>query len=184
MILPYKQYQPKTAPGVWVAPSAVLIGDVVLEEDVSLWFGTVVRGDVHRIHIGAGTNIQDNSVVHITQHKQTERRDDDGFPTIIGRGVTVGHRSILHGCTVGDFCLIGMGSVLLDGAVIGKESIVAAGSVVPPGKVYPPRSMIMGSPAKAIRELSDEQVAAIRSSWQYYITVKNDYIAAKVGDFF
>jgi len=184
MILPYRDYQPLVGKGGWVAPSATLIGDVVLGEDVSLWFGTIVRGDVHRIRIGARTNIQDLSVVHITQHEGGERVDQDGHPTIIGCDVTVGHRAILHGCTVEDLCLIGMGAIILDGAVIGRESIVGAGSVVPPGKQYPPRSLIMGTPAKVVREVSDAQLLEMQASWKRYVALKNEYYQAKVGDCF
>lgn len=184
MILPYQSYQPKVGRGGWTAPTAILIGDVELGEDASLWFGTVVRGDVHRIRIGARTNIQDNCVVHITQHEGRERRDEDGHPTLIGAEVTVGHRVILHGCTVGDLCLIGMGAVLLDGAVIGPESIVAAGSVVAPGKAFPPRSLILGSPAKVVREVSEEQIQGMRQSWQHYTALKDEYCRAGIGDGF
>ena len=184
MILPYRQYQPQVGKGGWVAPNATLIGDAVLGEDVSLWFGTVVRGDVHRIRIGARTNIQDMSILHITQHTGTERDDQDGFPTIIGSDVTVGHRCILHGCTVGNLCLIGMGAIILDGVVIGEESIVGAGSVVTPGKQFPPRSLIMGTPAKVVKEVSEKQIEEMQASWRRYVALKNEYYQAKVGDCF
>ena len=184
MILPYRQYQPQVGKGGWVAPSATLIGDAVLGEDVSLWFGTVVRGDVHRIRIGARTNIQDLSILHITQHAGAERDDQDGYPTLIGSDVTVGHRCILHGCTVGNLCLIGMGAIILDGAVIGEESIVGAGSVVTPGKQFPPRSLIMGTPAKVVKEVSAAQVQEMQASWRRYVALKNEYHQARVGDCF
>ena len=184
MILPYRDYQPQVGKGGWVAPNATLIGDAVLGEDVSLWFGVVVRGDVHRIRIGARTNIQDQCLLHITQHEGEERSDHDGHPTIIGSEVTVGHRVILHAYTVGDLCLIGMGAIVLDGSVIGMESIVAAGSIVTGGKVFPPRSLIMGAPAKVVREITDSQVEEFRASWQRYVALKNEYMLAKVGDCF
>lgn len=184
MILPYRQYQPQVGKGGWVAPSATLIGDAILGEDVSLWFGTVVRGDVHRIRIGARTNIQDLSIVHITQHTGAERDDQDGHPTLIGSDVTVGHRVILHGCTVGNLCLIGMGAIILDGAVIGEESIVGAGSVVTPGKQFPPRSLIMGTPAKVVKEVSAAQIQEMQASWRRYVALKNEYHQARVGDCF
>ena len=184
MIMPYRQYQPQVGKGGWVAPNATLIGDAVLGEDVSLWFGTVVRGDVHRIRIGARTNIQDMSILHITQHTGAERDDQDGFPTLIGSDVTVGHRCILHGCTVGNLCLIGMGAIILDGAVIGEESIVGAGSVVTPGKQFPPRSLIMGTPAKVVKEVSAAQIQEMQASWRRYVALKNEYYQAKVGDCF
>jgi carbonic anhydrase/acetyltransferase-like protein (isoleucine patch superfamily) len=184
MIASYKTYQPQVGKGGWVAPNATLIGDVYLGEDVSLWFNTVVRGDVHSIRIGARTNIQDNSLVHITQHEGEERSAQDGHPTVIGSEVTVGHRVILHGCTVGDLCLIGMGAILLDGVVIGRESIVGAGSVVPPGKQFPPRSLIMGTPAKLVREVTEAQIQEMQASWRRYVALKNDYIKAGMGDYF
>ncbi|MDD2463092.1 MAG: gamma carbonic anhydrase family protein [Desulfobulbus sp.] len=184
MILPYRDYQPQVGKGGWVAPNATLIGDTVLGEDVSLWFGVIVRGDVHRIRIGARTNIQDLCLLHITQHVGEERDDADGHPTIIGSECTVGHRVILHGCTVGDLCLIGMGAILLDGAEIGRESIVGAGSVVTPGKKFPPRSLIMGTPAKVVREVSEAQVQEMHASWRRYVALKNEYHQAKLGDCF
>nr|WP_320010759.1 gamma carbonic anhydrase family protein [uncultured Desulfobulbus sp.] len=184
MILPYRDYQPQVGKGGWVAPNATLIGDAVLGEDVSLWFGVIVRGDVHRIRIGARTNIQDLCLLHITQHEEAERTDSDGHPTIIGAECTVGHRVILHGCTVGDCCLIGMGAILLDGVEIGRESIVGAGSVVTPGKKFPPRSLIMGTPAKVVREISDEQVKGFHDSWKRYVALKNEYHKAQLGDCF
>jgi len=184
MILPYRDYQPQVGKGGWVAPNATLIGDAVLGEDVSLWFGVIVRGDVHRIRIGARTNIQDLCLLHITQHTGEKRDDADGHPTIIGSECTVGHRVILHGCTVGDLCLIGMGAIILDGAEIGRESIVGAGSVVTPGKKFPPRSLIMGTPAKVVREVSEAQVEEMQASWRRYVALKNEYYQAKLGDCF
>lgn len=184
MILPYRDYQPQVGKGGWVAPNATLIGDAVLGEDVSLWFGVIVRGDVHRIRIGARTNIQDLCLLHITQHEGEARDDADGHPTIIGSECTVGHRVILHGCTVGDLCLIGMGAIILDGAEIGRESIVGAGSVVTPGKKFPPRSLIMGTPAKVVREVSETQVQEMQASWRRYVALKNEYHQARLGDCF
>ncbi len=184
MILPYREYQPQVGKGGWVAPNATLIGDAILGEDVSLWFGVVVRGDVHRMRIGARTTIQDLCLLHITQHAGEMRDDADGHPTIIGSDCTVGHRVILHGCTVGDLCLIGMGAILLDGAEIGRESIVGAGSVVTPGKKFPPRSLIMGTPAKVVREVSEIQVQEMQASWRRYVELKNEYHQARIGDCF
>ena len=137
------------AASAFVAETAVVIGDVVLGEQASLWFNTVVRGDVHSIRIGDRTNIQDGSVVHVTK---------DRFPTLLGNDVVVGHMVMLHGCTVEDRCLIGMASLLLDDCHIGTESIVAAGSLVPPGFRAPPRSLLMGRPARVVRPVSDEEV--------------------------
>lgn len=178
----FRHYSPELGKNTWVAPNATLIGDVRLGEDVSIWFGAVVRGDVHRIEIGDRSNIQDNSVVHVTHHKGEERSDTDGQPTIIGNDVTVGHNVILHGCTIEDFCLIGMGAIIIDGAVIGRESIVGAGAMVTKGKKFPPRSLIVGSPAKVARELSDEEVEELKVAPTRYVGFKNDYIEMGVGD--
>ena len=142
----------------WVAPSAAVIGDVLLEDDVSIWFGAVLRGDCERIHVGQGSNIQDLSVLHA----------DHGIPLRIGRDVTVGHQCMLHGCTVEDGALIGIGAVVMNGAVIGAGSLVGAKSLVPEGKVYPPNSLILGSPARVLRELSPEAQAMIAHGAEHY----------------
>ncbi|PIE60562.1 MAG: gamma carbonic anhydrase family protein [Desulfobulbus propionicus] len=184
MILPYRDYQPRAGKGSWVAPNATFIGDVEIGEDVSLWFGTIARGDVHSIRIGDRTNIQDSCMIHTTGHTAQERTLEDGHPAIIGSGVTVGHKVIIHGCTVEDLCLIGMGAIILDGAVIGRESIVGAGAVVTGGKIFPPRSLILGAPAKVIREVTDEQVQEFHASWKRYVDLKNEYHQAGVGHCF
>lgn len=176
MIHKFKNYEPKIGDKTWIAPSADVIGDVEIGEDCSVWFGTVIRGDVHYIRIGDRTSIQDLSMVHITHHKGEDRhKAGDGSPTIIGSDVTIGHRVMLHGCTIEDACLIGMSATILDNAVIGKESIVGAGSLVTKGKVFPPRSLIMGSPAKVVRELTDEEVAELYASAKRYVSFKNEY---------
>ncbi|WP_428737945.1 gamma carbonic anhydrase family protein [Sulfurimonas sp.] len=176
MIYDFKNYSPKIGNNTWIAPSADVIGDVEIGEDCSIWFGTVVRGDVHYIKIGDRTSIQDLSMVHITHHKGEDRqKQGDGSPTIIGNDVTVGHKVMLHGCTIEDACLIGMSATILDDAVIGKESIVGAGSLVTKGKKFPPRSLIMGSPAKVVRELSDDEVAELYASAKRYVSFKNEY---------
>ena len=164
---------PSLGEKTWIAPSADVIGDVSIGEDCSIWFGCVVRGDVHYITIGDRTNIQDLSMVHVTHHKKEDR--SDGHPTIIGNDVTVGHRVMLHGCTIEDACLIGMSATILDGAVIGKESIVGAGSLVTKNKVFPPRSLIMGSPAKLVKELNDEEVKELYASASRYVKFKEEY---------
>jgi len=169
----FKDFTPKIGKNTWIAPSADVIGDVEIGEDSSVWFGTVIRGDGHYIKIGSRTSIQDISMVHITHHKKTDR--SDGSPTIIGDDVTIGHRVMLHGCTIEDACLIGMSATILDNAVIGKESIVGAGALVTKGKVFPPRSLIIGSPAKVVRELTDEEVAELYASASRYVKFKNDY---------
>jgi carbonic anhydrase/acetyltransferase-like protein (isoleucine patch superfamily) len=148
LILPYGGVAPRLGRDVYVAPNATLIGDVELGDEASVWFGCVLRGDIGSIRVGARTNVQDLACMHLT----------DGVSiTVIGADVTIGHGAILHGCTVGDRCLIGMGSILLDNAVIGEGSLVAAGSLVPPRFVAPPRSLIRGNPAKVLREVTEEE---------------------------
>lgn len=178
MIGNYLNYTPTLNERVWIADSADVIGRVEMGEDVSIWFGCVVRGDVHYIKIGDRSNIQDLSMVHVTHHKLSDM--SDGYPTIIGNDVTVGHRVMLHGCTIEDACLIGMSATILDGAVIGKESIVGAGALVTKNKVFPPRSLIMGSPAKVVRELTDEEVAELYASAARYVSFKENYRAPNV----
>jgi carbonic anhydrase/acetyltransferase-like protein (isoleucine patch superfamily) len=174
MIMNFKHFTPTIGKNVFVAPSADVIGRVTIGEDSSIWFGVVVRGDVHYITIGERTSIQDLSMVHITHHKKDD--ESDGYPTHIGNDVTVGHMVMLHGCTIEDACLIGMSATILDGAVIGKESIVGAGALVTKGKIFPPRSLIMGSPAKVVRELTDEEVAELYASAKRYVSFKNEYM--------
>jgi len=166
-IYTYKQISPKLDASVFVAPSADLIGDVELGPDSSLWFDVVVRGDVNYIRIGKGTNIQDGSVVHVTRVTN---------PTIIGDYVTVGHNVNLHGCTINDLCLIGMGAIVLDGVIVEKNAFVAAGCLVAPGKVVPSGTLYAGSPGKVVRELREEEIAFFRKSAQNYIDLKNDYL--------
>lgn len=158
---------PRVASSAWVADSARVIGDVTLGEDSSVWFGTVVRGDTATITIGSGTNIQDGSVLHA----------DVGKPLTIGDHVTVGHKVMLHGCTVGDGSLIGIGAVVLNGARIGKHCLVGAGSLVTEGKEFPDGSMILGSPAKVVRSLTPEQIAALEASAQHYMDNARRYYA-------
>ncbi len=150
---------PSIADSAWVADSAQVMGNVVLAEDASVWFGAVVRGDTEIIRIGARSNIQDASVLHA----------DIGKPLTIGADVTVGHKVMLHGCTIGDGSLIGIGAVVLNGAKIGKGCLVGAGSLVTEGKEFPDGAMIMGSPAKVVRQLSEEQVTGLRLGAQGYV---------------
>jgi len=174
MIMNFKHYTPDIKDGVFIAPSADVIGRTTIGADSSIWFGVVVRGDVHKIEIGERTSIQDLSMVHVTHYKNDD--ETDGYPTIIGSDVTVGHKVMLHGCTIEDACLIGMSATILDGAVIGKESIVGADALVTKGKVFPPRSLIMGSPAKVVRELTDEEVKELYASAARYVSFKNEYL--------
>jgi len=150
---------PTLADSAWVADSAEVMGDVVLGEEVSVWFGVVIRGDTSAIRIGARSNVQDLSVLH----------SDVGVPLTIGAGVTIGHKAMLHGCTVGDNSLIGIGAVVLNGAVIGKACLVGAGALVTEGKQFPDGSMILGSPAKVVRSLTAEQLADLRVSADNYV---------------
>jgi len=173
MTYPFKGVEPTLGEKTWIAPSADVVGDVTCGSDCSIWFGTVVRGDVHYIKIGDRVSIQDLSMVHVTHYKKADK--SDGNPTVIGNDVTIGHRVMLHGCTIEDACLIGMSATILDGAVIAKESIVGASSLVTKNKVFPPRSLIMGSPAKVVRELSDEEVKELYASASRYVEFKNQY---------
>jgi carbonic anhydrase/acetyltransferase-like protein (isoleucine patch superfamily) len=173
ILLPYQGIMPHVDDTAWVAPGATVIGDVVIGPESSIWFGTVIRGDVHRIRIGARTSIQDLSMVHVTHYKRPDK--SDGSPTIIGDDVTVGHRVMLHGCTIEDACLIGMSATILDDAVIGRESIVGAGALVTKGKIFPPRSLILGSPAKVVRSLTDDEVAELYASAKRYVGFMQGY---------
>ncbi|RFO95447.1 gamma carbonic anhydrase family protein [Rhodoferax lacus] len=153
------QVAPRVAASAWIADSAQVMGNVELGEDVSIWFGTVVRGDTETITVGRGSNIQDGSVLHA----------DAGKPLVIGENVTVGHKVMLHGCTVGDGSLIGIGAIVLNGAKIGRGCLVGAGALVTEGKEFPDGSMIIGSPAKAVRQLTPEQQQGLLNSAQHYI---------------
>ena len=173
MTYKFKEWSPKLGINTWIAPSADVIGNVTIGEECSIWFGCVVRGDVHYITIGDRTNIQDLSMIHVTHYKKEDM--SDGNPTIIGSDVTIGHRVMMHGCTIEDACLIGMSATILDGAVIGREAILGAGSLVTKNKVFPPRSLIMGSPAKVVRELTDDEVKELYASAARYVEFKKDY---------
>jgi len=176
MLHKFKGILPSIKQRSWIAPSADVIGEVSVGEDCSIWFGSVVRGDVNTITIGDRVNIQDLSMIHVTHFKvDSEGNKQGGNPTIIGDDVTIGHRVMLHGCEIEDACLIGMSATILDGAVIGKESIVGAGSLVTKNKKFPPRSLIMGTPAKVVRELNDEEVAELYASAERYVEFKRDY---------
>lgn len=173
MIYNYKDMRPTIGNNTWIAPSADVIGDVRMGEDCSIWFGCVVRGDVHKIVIGDRVNVQDLSMIHVTHYKKEDK--SDGNPTIIEDDVTIGHRVMLHGCTIKKACLIGMSCTILDGAIIGAESIVGANSLVTKNKVFPPRSLIMGSPAKVVRQLTEEEIKELYASATRYVNFKNNY---------
>ncbi|PIP95101.1 MAG: gamma carbonic anhydrase family protein [Bdellovibrio sp. CG12_big_fil_rev_8_21_14_0_65_39_13] len=161
--------QPEIGEGSFIAPSADVIGKVKIGKNASLWYNVVARGDINRIEIGDNTNVQDLTMLHV----------DFDLPCLIGKNVTIGHNAIIHACTVGDHCLIGMGAIILNGAVIGENSVVAAGSVVPPGKSFPSNSMIMGSPAKVVRELTPEERNKYGQHFQSYIKAKDRFLSAE-----
>ena len=166
MIIPYGDKQPTLDPTAFVVPNASIIGDVVVGPRSSLWFQVVVRGDVNHIRIGARTNIQDGAVVHVTNKTH---------PTIIGDDVTIGHNATLHGCTVGDRCLVGIGAVILDGVEIGSDCLIAAGTLVTPGSLIPPGSLVMGSPAEVRRALSKDEIIHLKQSAENYLSYQEMY---------
>ncbi|MFK3888150.1 gamma carbonic anhydrase family protein [Sphingomonas sp. NPDC079357] len=155
----FKGHRPTRPASAWVAPSADVIGDVVLGEHVGIWFGAVIRGDNTTITVGARSNVQEGAMLH----------SDPGAPLTIGTECTIGHHAVLHGCTIGDRTLIGMGAIVLNRAVIGADCIVGAGALVTEGKVFPPRSLIVGSPARVVRELDDATIAGLRVSAAHYV---------------
>jgi carbonic anhydrase/acetyltransferase-like protein (isoleucine patch superfamily) len=164
-------HRPQIADTAYVADGAQIIGDVVLEAETSVWFNAVLRGDTERILVGPGSNIQDGAILHA----------DPGFPCTVGTGVVTGHGAILHGCQIGDDCLIGMGAIILNGASIAPGSIVAAGAVVPEGKEFPPRSLIMGVPAKVVRETTAQDLELIAAGARHYQERARLY-RAELGD--
>jgi carbonic anhydrase/acetyltransferase-like protein (isoleucine patch superfamily) len=166
-IYEFKGKSPKISENCFIAESSDIIGDVQIGSDASIWFGTVIRGDLDPIKVGTNSNVQENSSLHTTH----------GIPLTVGDNVTIGHSVTLHSCVVEDNCLIGMGSTILDKAVIGAGSLVAAGSVVTPGKKFPPNSMIKGAPAKFIRELTDEEKDIYHNHYKSYIVTKDDFLS-------
>lgn len=172
LVLPYNGIVPTLGKNVFVAPGAFVMGDAVLGDNVSLWFGTVVRGDDNKIRIGARTNVQDNSVIHVT---------DDTGPTIIGADVLIGHGCILHGCTIEDGAFIGMGSTILDGAVVESGGMVAAGSLVTPGKRVKKGELWAGNPAKLFRPLKPAEIEYIPWAVKHYVERAAEYLKAGIG---
>ena len=160
VIMSLRERRPRVDPAAWVADSAVVVGDVVIGPEASLWFHAVVRGDVERVRIGARTNVQDNATVHVTR---------DRWPTILGDGVTVGHNAVVHGCTVGDHCLIGIGAIVLDGVVLERECLVGAGAVVTPGTHVPAGSLVLGQPARVVRALRPDEIERLHESAAGYV---------------
>jgi len=166
MIQKFKKFKPEIHENCFIAGNADIIGRVKIEEEANIWFGVVLRGDLNKIQIGRGSNIQDNSTVHV---------DAGGPGTVVGEYVSVGHNSVLHGCSIGSYSLVGMGSIVLEGAVVGEETIVGAGSLVTSNKVIPSGVLCMGSPAKVIRELTEEEKQGLRKNAQEYIDLANEY---------
>ena len=167
MLRVFKNHAPRVAPSAYVDESAQVIGDVVIGEESSVWMNAVVRGDVNHIRIGSRTNVQDGTIVHVMR--------DPSHPTTVGDDVTVGHGVVLHGCTVANRCLIGMGAILLNGSSVGEDCIVAAGTLLPEGMAVPGRSLVMGSPGRVRRALTDDEIAFILQSAQNYVTYRLDY---------
>ena len=157
MIRPFNEIQPKIHETAFVADDVTIVGDVEIGEDASVWFGSVLRGDVNYIRIGARTNIQDQTIIHVSSK---------GLPTVVEEEVTVGHRVTLHACHVERGCLIGIGAILMDGVRIGDHSLVGAGSLLTPGTQIPPRSLVIGSPGRVKRELTDHELGSLEQSWR------------------
>lgn len=166
MLKPFNNIVPTVHPTAFVADDAIVIGNVEVGEDASVWFGSIIRGDVNFVRIGARTNIQDGSVVHVSSKIHS---------TILEDEITVGHRVTLHGCYVETGCLIGIGAILLDGVRVGRNSLIAAASLLTPNTVIPPNSLVMGAPARVKRELTAEELAKLKQSWQTYVELKEKY---------
>lgn len=169
----YRDISPQIGADVYIHASASVIGDVVLGDHASVWPGAVIRGDVNHIRIGAGSNVQDLCVLHVS-HKSSW--DPNGSPLIIGDNVTIGHKVILHGCTIEDECLIGMGSIVMDKVVVQKNVLLGAGSLVPEGRVLESGFLYLGSPAKKVRALTEAEIAHFMYSANHYIKLKNQYL--------
>lgn len=167
LTLPYNGVWPRISPTAFVAPTAVIVGDVEIGDEASIWFGVVIRGDTAPVRIGARSNVQDNTVIHT----------DEGMPTLIGDDCSVGHAAIVHGATVGDGSLVGMGARLLNRASIGKGSVIAAGALLPEGKSVPDGQLAMGSPAKAVRAVNDVERERMREGITHYLTYAREYRA-------
>jgi len=174
-IRPFDGILPTLGQRTYVDPAACVIGDVVLGDDVSVWPGTVIRGDVNVIRIGARSNIQDGTIVHVSH--DGPYGNPGGFATIIGEDVTIGHGAIVHACIIEDACLIGMGSTILDGAIIRKHGFVGAGALIPPGKTVESGELWLGNPAKCVRKLSARDIEQLYYSAQHYVRLKDRYLA-------
>lgn len=167
MISTFKNIEPRIHPTAFITADAIVIGDVEIGEDASVWFGSIVRGDVNYIRIGARTNIQDGTIIHVSSKTHSTVLEDE---------ITVGHRVTLHGCHVESGCLIGIGAILMDGVRVGANSLVGAGSLLTPGTQIPPRSLVLGSPARVKRELTNDELAYLDKSWRNYVELKTHYV--------
>lgn len=170
----YRGVLPTLGARVYVDPAATVIGDVELGDDVSIWPGAVLRGDVERIRVGARSNVQDGAVLHVTHDGPYT---PGGSPCIIGSDVTIGHGAVIHACTLGDGCLVGMHATVLDGAVVSRHAFVGAGALIPPGKVVGEGELWLGNPARCVRRLNDEQIEALLYSARHYVKLKDEYLA-------
>lgn len=168
----FRGHRPDVASGAWLAPTATVVGDVHVEEGASLWFGAVARADSAPITIGADSNVQDNSVLHT----------DAGFPLRLGRNVSVGHLAVLHGCTIDDDVLVGMGAMVMNGARVGAGSLVAAGALITEGTDIPPGSLAVGVPARVVRPVTEQEVATTRDNARLYAALAKDWLAAEPSD--
>lgn len=170
---PYRGIYPTLGDGVYIDESAVIVGDITMMDDVSIWPLVAARGDVNKITIGARTNVQDGTVLHVTRKS---RKFPDGIPLIIGEDVTIGHKCLLHACTLGDRILLGMGSVVMDGAIVNDDIIIGAGSLVPPKKELESGYLYVGHPVEKKRPLRDDEIAFLKASAQNYVDLKNEYL--------
>ena len=174
-IRPFLEHTPQLGARVYVDPACTIIGKVQLGDDVSVWPGTVIRGDVNHVQIGARTNVQDGTIIHVSHHSPFNK---GGYPTVIGEDVTVGHGTILHACTIEDLCLIGMGACVLDNATIKRYGFVGAGAVVGQGKVVGEAELWLGNPDRLARRLSDQEIESLHYSAQHYVRFKDQYLGA------
>jgi carbonic anhydrase/acetyltransferase-like protein (isoleucine patch superfamily) len=170
-VLPFENATPRVAPDAWIAPGAVVVGNVELGAGASVWYGCVLRGDVNAIRVGARSNVQDGAVLHVTR---------DRFETVVGDEVTIGHRAVVHGCRVGDGALIGIGAIVLDGAEVGEGALVGAGAVVTPGEIVPPRSLVLGTPARVVRMLEDDERERQRARALDYVELAQRHLRSQV----
>jgi len=172
---PFNNCQPKIGERVYIDPTCSVIGDVVIGDDSSIWPGTIVRGDVNHIRIGARSNIQDGTVIHVSHSGPNGK--PVGYPTLIGDDVTIGHGAIIHACSIGDACLIGMGAIVLDGAIVEKNGFVGAGAVIPPGKTVASGELWLGNPAKCVRKLNEKEIEQLYYSAAHYVRLKDMYLS-------